>query len=286
MSATANKQEKVKIVLIGDSRLCGFSDRLVCPNDLDISFLIQRGARVNDLIDPALDLVSSVDRNIVDILIVKVACGINEFTSFVHHQWGTELKYSGISGKDVFDKLKALKCKLKEKRPDALVGLITVPTLSFKKNIEFRLKNKQLTKSKFLETEVDEFQSKVNTEIATLNSFIKLENSLKQEGHNRGCRTISWHRSITKESKRRRGRNAPSRTVIRNNFNSFYDGLHPTIDLKRKWFADVCDCVRKEYQYTLCEKAHLVRVEVECSENSESETEDWDFKRRKLDKHN
>lgn len=284
-------QEKVKVVLIGDSRLCGFSDRLTCPDDLEINFVIRRGARVNDLIDPTLELISSVNKNIADILIVKIACGINNFTSFVHHEGGTELRYSGVCGKDVFDDLRSFKLKIKAKKPDALVGFITVPTLSFKKNIEFRLKNGKLRNSKFNECELSEFQSKLDYEISSLNSYIKLENSSKQEGHNRGCRTISWHRSITKESKRRRNKNAVSRTVTRNNFNPFYDGLHPTIDLKQKWFMDVCECARREHQYTLNEKAHLVKIVVseqhsdlesaEVASSPESDSEHWDFKRRK-----
>jgi hypothetical protein len=63
-----------------------------------------------------------------------------------------------------------------------------------------------------------------------LNTSLKLENSRKQTGLLKGCHTISWHNSISRESIRKR--RSGSRKVVRTNFSEPYDGLHPTGSLK------------------------------------------------------
>lgn len=283
-------------IIVGDSRLAGFQ-RYSSPTDLQLKFVIRRGARVADLVEPTLEAVRAVRG--ANILIVKIACGINNFTEFVTHPNGRELTYAGVTGDHVYSELKELKREIKEIKPKALVGFVTVPTLSFAKNIESRIISNRLRESKYSTTEVAGLQTALDEQISILNIRLKFENSVHQAGHRKGCRTISWHRYITKLSKRKRSRTAKhSRTVVRNNFTKLYDGLHAVSELKQRWFHDLLHCITIERRYTTYDEAKTLHIVIEESSDStsssdtsstsseesvDSRTSRWDFKRRKTD---
>lgn len=277
-------------IIVGDSRLAGFQ-HYSSNTDLQLQFVIRRGAQVADLVHPTLQTVRNVHK--IGVLVVKISCGINNFTKFISHRDGRELTYAGITADNVFSQLHDFKRKIKEIRPDALVGFVTVPTLSFAKNIKSRIESRKLVKSKFTEADIKEVQQSLDEQIQLLNIKLKFENSVRQAGHKKGCRTVSWHSYITKCSKRKRNKLARrSRTVIRNNFSKLYDGLHAVSDLKRRWFQDLVACITAERKYTIYDKSQTIQVAISGNTSSTTEESDtseqsqdchWDFKRRKTD---
>ena len=196
------------------------------------------------------------------------------------HEGGKELGLSGKDSLSIFNELKHFKTQIKEVCPQALVGFVTIPTLSFEKNIQCRQNEGKLTVSKYSSTEICRLQCQLDQELSDINSRIKFENSLRQVGHEKGCMTISLHSTISRTSKKR-NRRGKLRTVVRNNFDDLYDGLHAVSHLKQKWFYSICCCVQKEIKYTVNDRASLVKVRV-IPEGSGGEQENsWDFKRRK-----
>ena len=114
--------------------------------------MIQRRDVVDNLVKDTLSIVSEYkdqDRPVI----VKISCGINEFTVFKQRKEQKERlkerkegKRSGetrahrdlilndnVTSRQVFDKWKSLKRKIKTILPTAVVEFVTIPTLSFVK---------------------------------------------------------------------------------------------------------------------------------------------------------
>ena len=70
-------------------------------------------------------------------VIVKIACGINEFTRFDYHNEGKDLGLrSDVSNSRVLDDLKRFKQKVKSEIPTAVVGYVTVCSEFFCQEIQ------------------------------------------------------------------------------------------------------------------------------------------------------
>ena len=248
-------EKKPVLILAGDSRINGF-DKFNYEG-FRTRFIIKRGALVEDLIDDTLEKVRDYKDENRDV-IVKIAVGINEFTEFVKTDQGRFIKYKGTLCKSVIRKVRSFKEKIKSIRPSTVVGLVTVPSLSFRANRDFRIKeNSPVGKAKSKNSkpsgqiptiisneELERDQRKLDSELLGLNADIKLENSRKQSGLLKGCFTVSWHNSISKWSIRKR--RSGSRKVIRNSFKELYDGLHAKHTLKRKWHAQLLKTANSE----------------------------------------
>ncbi|CAC5393515.1 unnamed protein product [Mytilus coruscus] len=203
---------------------------------------------IEDLVNETLSILreyKGTDRSII----VKIACGINEFTKFEHHKEGKDLRLkSDVSSRTVFNRLKSLKEKIKTELPTAVVGFITIHTLSFINYRDFLRLNpmsyKRSGRRSASDKELQADQAKLDKELTLLYADKKLENSRKQSGLLKGCYTISWHNSISKVSIRKR--KSGSRKVIRNNFADLHDGLHPKNSLKRRWHKQLVKCATSE----------------------------------------
>ena len=261
------------LVLIADSRSYGFS-RYNQPEELQTFYVVKRGAKIQDLTDESLDKIKQIRSDIP--LIVKIACGINNLTHFVYHSGGKELTESACTTIEVIGQFQELKRKIKQLRPDSLVGFITIPGVSLEKCNKHLSNRGLLSQPRNKGQILDSTQRSINEKLDEVNKWIKATNSCQQEGHNRGCRTVSWHNSILKRSKVKR-QNNNYKIVYRRNYKQLYDGLHAVSDLKKKWFWEVTKAAIKESKYTSKEKA------VEASSSSDTDTLDlsWDFKRPK-----
>ena len=269
-------------ILVGDSRLCGFEK--FDYGKFKFHHVIKRGAVLKDLVSETLSILRDYqgsDRSII----VKIACGINEFTKFEYHKEGKNLRFrSDVSSQTVFDSLKSFKRKIKTEVPTSVVGIITVPTLSFLTYRNFRENkekdkraNKHQTesrsgkrthkssrpdKSRASDKDLQDDQEKLDKELVLLNASIKLENSRKQTGLLKGCYTVSWHNSISRVSIRKR--RSGSRKVVRNNFSELYDGLHPKQSLKKRWHNQLLKCATSELELIRQYKLKTTKVTFVC----------------------
>ncbi|MES9880249.1 MAG: hypothetical protein ABW185_05135 [Sedimenticola sp.] len=216
---------------------------------------------MNDLVSPTLDLLRSRNYKQCDILAVKIAAGINDLIKSVRHDGGRQLTLSGVTEKKVFEKLQNFKSEIKSVCPNALVGFATIPSLSFKDNNRHKRDNGELVESLFTEAEIEEQQRKINADICDINKRIKLENSTRQQNHERGCLTVSLHSEIEKKS-RRRNRGGKLREVTQYKFAKLYDGLHGKSDLKHKWYNSLLKAIAQEIKYTIRDRASNIIVRV------------------------
>ncbi|CAG2240788.1 unnamed protein product [Mytilus edulis] len=276
--------------IVTDSRGNNFDSNRIFeqPPDFKIEYCIVRGATVNELKDVFLQRLNSVDTNRCLPIIVKVAVGINDFTKFIKNKnRERELVYSGAKGLEIYEKILEFKAAVKEKIPNALVGFITVPPISFKKYKEHCFENKKLTVSEISDDDLLKFQKDLEKEVELLNEKIIFGNCEKQSGHLKGCRTISWHRSVCRLGKVKRGKKYQK--VYKNDFRELYDGIHGTSAIKQKWFSQLIIAIRAEIGYTKAEAAQSSddiiagSSVVEHSQSEDSDREDsWDFKRGQL----
>lgn len=249
--------EKPVFILVGDSRICGFESFKY--DNFEFRYVIQRGAVIQDLVNKTANILQEYkgkDRSII----IKIACGINDFTKFEEYQDGKVLRYkNGISSRKVKERLIDFKKTLKTEVPTAVVGFITIPTLSFDKYRQFRAnknkdrnsgsnrpKDRSTNKPTLCVEDLQADQEKLNRELTLLNADIKLENSRNQTGLVKGCYTVSWHNSVTKVSIRKN--RSGSRKVVRNHFSFLYDGLHPEASLKKRWHQQLVKCATAEVE--------------------------------------
>ena len=265
--------------VVTDSRGNNFDNGRIFnqPGEFLVKYCIVRGATVKKLQEEFLELIKAENINQYFPIIVKIAVGINNFTILTENKFGTkELFYSGVKADDVFLELLEFKQVVKEKIHSALIGFITVPPVSLRKFREYSASNQPNNKYEQSEIQLANNQKTIESEIEILNSKLSFENCEKQDGHLKGCRTISWHNSVWRLSKVKRGKKY--KYTYKADFRELYDGLHGTSTIKHKWFEKLVTTIKAEISYT---KSELYTRDSGDSEDTEERT--WDFKRKRLD---
>ena len=269
--------------IVADSRANNFDNSSLFkqPEELTIKYCIVRGAKIVDLSNKFLRIIDGENFEDKFPVVIKIACGINDLTQFKRNKEGeNELHYSGKEATEVIQELVKFKTDIKQIIPNALVGFVTIPPLSFKLYHE-HCKQKQGLKHPELTDEILEtYQTRLDSELDKINNLIKVENCLKQSGHSKGCMTVSWHNTVCRQSKRKRN-SGRYKVVTKNNFKELYDGLHANSDLKHKWFNQIIDEIRAEIRYTVSDREEVTVDEHHTTDSSDSECEgSWNFKRR------
>lgn len=227
---------------MADSRSYSFERySLPASYDINIDYIIKRGATVQDLLSPTL---SRLRHYISDSwVIVKVAAGINNLTEFSSRDSRGKrvLKPSRVTSHELFNELERFKHSVLATHPKSIVSFATIPPASFLKFQQYR----NLRSPIFTAAELSTFQHQHNITIDAINRQIK--------EYNRNAPNIiqpwnlSWHTSIRKADKRRSRSGRPLRR-IRNNFTHLYDGLHAISSIKRKWHIELVKSFSKELQ--------------------------------------
>jgi hypothetical protein len=208
------------VYLIADSRANNFDAKKLYaqPEDFKVKFCIKRGATVASLCSEFLSKLDTAKLCARFPIIIKIGCGINDFTEFITNKHGEkELKYSGKTRKEIFEDLLEFKQAIKNKCPSALVGFITEAPLSSKIYHDYCKSSGALKFPTQIEETLNPFQTKIDTELDALNSLLKFENCNKQKGHTKGCMTVSWHNSVCRHSKRK-NKSGKFRVVVKNDF--------------------------------------------------------------------
>ena len=142
-------------IFVADSRGNNF-DKYKQPQDLQLHYIIQRGATISSLRDKTLDFIKSPHFPNNKQIFIKIAAGINDILKRVHHSDGTESVVS-----DTFDvnaiisKLLLFRSSVKTLIPSALVGFVTIPTAHLKTIQTENLRSRKLLMSHFTDEEID-----------------------------------------------------------------------------------------------------------------------------------
>lgn len=195
-----------------------------------MDFIVRRGGTIQDLLP--LTLARLRQYNEEDWVILKLAAGINNLTKLVNtgHRGKRVLVRSSVSADDILSLLLNFKEEVINIRPTTVVSFVTVPTASFAKFQEFRhLASPFLSEEAILsnQTDLDAVLDTVNIRIAEANAV----------QHGVIPRTLSWHASIRRKSKRR-NKSGRLRADLRTRLGQLYDGLHAVSTLKHRWFQE------------------------------------------------
>lgn len=224
--------QQVRCLFVGDSRAHNFNN-YIKPSDypFEVDIYSLRGAKICSLINPTLRKLGSYAAS--DLVIVRLAAGINDLTTFIRNESGKAvLKPSSHTPDTLLFELRRFREAVLSFRPrNTLVTFTTIPPASFKK----------FQASRNLDTPIiDEenlvvYQNELDRKLDTINEQIIGLNSQPQRGIK--LRTLSWHNTIRKSAKRKRGDTTVN--VKRNHFVHLYDGLHATSKLKKRWYRQV-----------------------------------------------
>lgn len=224
--------QRVHCLFVGDSRAHNFSNYSK-PSDytFDVDIYSLRGAKISSLITPTIRKLRSY--NTSDLVIVRLAAGINDLTTFIRNSsGGSVLKPSDHTSDTLLSELRQFKEAILSFRPEhTLVTFTTIPPASFSK---FQASRK-LDAPIISEENLVIYQQQLDTKLDIINERIIDLNSQPQCGIK--LRTLSWHNTIRKACNRKRGDTIVS--TRRNHFVHLYDGLHATSKLKQRWFKQV-----------------------------------------------
>ena len=110
------------------------------------------------------------------------------------------------------------------------------------------------------QTQLDSLLDQVNVRIRAFNNKLQLGIS---------ARTLSWHTSVRKPSKRRT-RSGAYNTSLRNDFSQLYDGLHAKSTLKRKWYNELYRSFQIDTDFTCSFTVRIVLLTIRFSQSQNS----------------
>ena len=120
-------------IFVADSRGNNF-EKYKQPQDLEVQYIIQRGATISVLTDKTREFIKSPSFPKNKLIFVKIAAGINDILKRVNHSDGTETVVSDtLEVNTIIDKLLLFRSSVKTLIPSALVGFVTIPTAHLKK---------------------------------------------------------------------------------------------------------------------------------------------------------
>ena len=208
-------------LLIADSRAWGFDRYQNQPTDYSLNYIVKRGARINDLKSETKRWIRNVGNDRV--IFVKIALGINDLLTFKHNHVEKTIVNSSTTAPVVLEKLIAFRQSILNECPRAVVGFVTIPTVSFEK-YQY---TKCIQTTILSNTQLAHEQQELDRKLDWINSKLVRENDLTTHVF-----SVSWHTSIRRSSLVRR-RNGTHRRVIKSQCKHLYDGLHGDQELKK-----------------------------------------------------
>lgn len=258
-------------LFVSDSRGNNF-DRYTQPRDLNIHYVIQRGATIEKL--TFLSRNALFHHSPTNHVIVKIAAGINDILTKTNGPKGTLVQLADVSADDIIQKLLTFRSVIKIVAPTALVGFATIPTASLHAIQQHNIQSNKIETAASLSDEIlDGQQQSLNDLIKQINREIRSLNSVKQSFCVRGCWTISWHNLVSKDHTKRSAKGRAAKKHTRYTYSNLYDGLHGTSTTKKAWFEQVLIAFRGELSFIRKEQSHSISSYDQVS-SSESES-DW-----------
>lgn len=222
------------LLVVGDSRCKLFEDFEISERNgrrsYDVHYCIKRGARIEDLIESAVNFLERIDSN--RLVIVKVAAGINNLT--VLDRLTREISPSNTTAQAILNDLVRLKNAIQLCHPKCLVSFCTIPPVNFRVYAEYQQKKGGSYGSKPEQT-LRAYTDQVIAKVVEINRAIKITNSISQLGVS--LNTASFHSNCLQDKP-----NNKHRIVVK----SMYDGLHPTRATALVWYNKIHRHAAKE----------------------------------------
>ena len=231
---SSQNRETIHAILIADSRASNFPSLDTDKHYTYVPHYISiPGAKITNLLSQSLEEIEQIPKENTKLLI-KIAAGINDLTVKRNNGHGYELAPSSTTTRAVLNRLLNIKEEIKKKRPDAIISFVTIPPINFYQQLRFWVDKKRLQKPIYDYTKRKTFQTAHEITIADINKNINSLNHRKQHGVT--CQTASWHTEVLKTQK------GKTKLIAC----SLYDGVHGTIEVKKKWHAKFHQAIQKE----------------------------------------
>ena len=157
----------ITCILASDSRFRSIEHRPP-PNQHIYSTIniIERGARVCNLEEPILDELSNILPS--DVVVVYINAGINNLTFKEHHAGGIDIVPH--TRQNVVEEMLNLKQSIRQHFARSLVGISTIPIISFKNTQAHNTEFNHL-QSKYDDTALDAMQKNLSYTLAEVNTL-------------------------------------------------------------------------------------------------------------------
>ena len=190
--------------------------------------------------------------------------GICNFTEKVKHPGGVDIRYkrAGKISKFIHE-LDRLTAFLNSANTPFLIA--SIPLMSIQTYLNNQFSRNSRFRSILSPQEITDQQIHLEADIRTTNIHITHLNT------SNAVRNLHLDRDITKTTIKSRGKcNKNKKKITKFVYKNFPDGIHPSDDLKYKWFNLICGAIFSQFisvngQYS--------------SDEEEEDDESWDFKR-------
>lgn len=226
---------QVHAIVAADSRAKGFLRRPVVNDHLyESHYVVCPGGDVHAVGVKLHKLVNTLPTS--SLVLIRIACGINEITYKDKHDGGTELALR--PHQDVLYHLRQLKASIKLSHPRVHVAFATIPPINFTIAQQYYLKRGWLRNPKYTNDTLSKFQSELSSILANVNRELCRENISPQYipgwGSSSGSQSF-WHQEVEKVAHRKRSGKLVK--VKRIPLCALPDGVHAEDSIVNGWFS-------------------------------------------------
>lgn len=236
---------RVHTILAADSRARPFLEREACNSSIYQSHLVVcPGAKVDKIKQKTIQKLSNIPQG--DLVLIRIAGGINELTLREYHVGGVELCLQ--RPQYLIHNLLKFKDEIKSAHPISLVSFATIPIINFVAAQKHYIDTGKLWQPKYSYQQLTAFQTELSDSLANINTRLIVENRKLQYvpgWATTSCSQLYWHQDIEKLAKRKRG--GKWINVKRIRWTALPDGVHPSSGIAKTWYNRVHDNFKKDY---------------------------------------
>ena len=211
--------------------------------------VVKSGARICNLEQPILSKLASVPSS--DIAVTYICAGIIELTFKEYNPGGVEIVLH--SNQCVLDNILSLKYKIRRYFPNCIVGLATIPIISFKETQEYNKTYHNLVPS-YSDYQLDQMQNSLSNLLAEINPVLTHENRYGQMIPGFGDinpAQLYLHQNIERSVSRKNS--SGTRITKRIPEGVLIDGIHPTYKVNLTWF----NAIHANFGKAITEMRHI-----------------------------
>jgi hypothetical protein len=201
------------------------------------------GAKVDRIKRKILQKLEEIPKG--ELVLIRIAGGINELTVREFHPGGVEL--CPQRPQYLIHNLLKLKDDIKSVHPISLVSFATEPIINFVVAQQQYISIGKLWSPKYSHQQLVAFQNELSESLAQINSRLIIENKKLQYvpgWATTRCTQLFWHQDIEKLAKRKRG--GKWINVKRIRWTALPDGIHPASSIVESWYNRAHENFRRE----------------------------------------
>ena len=159
--------------MVGDSRIRDFNGKPEPYSHLyPTTYIGRSGAGIQSIETETIEYIGRISRQ--DIIIIYICAGICEITFKEYYAGGTELSLH--SRQNVVENIINFKAKIRRYHPRSIVGISTIPIISFKLAQAYYKSSLQLSVPKYTEEQLQVMQKNLSDLLPDINTTLAHQN--------------------------------------------------------------------------------------------------------------